>query len=79
MRKKKEAALRLLIYFSALVVVAAGIVLTGIGAAASLDMRLVPNPGDGIVQTLADAAGKETGLVNYPILQRMRLEKALVD
>ena len=26
-------------------------------------MRLVPNPGDGIVQTLADAVGKETGLM----------------
>ena len=62
--------------FSAL---AAAIVLTGIGAAASLDMRLVPNPGDGIVQTLADAAGKETGLVNYPTLKKVRLEKALVD
>lgn len=44
-------------------VLAAAIVLTGIGAAASLDMRLVPNPGDGIVQTLADAAEKETGLM----------------
>lgn len=41
----------------------AAIILTGIGAAASLDMRLVPNPGDGIVQTIGDLAGKETGLV----------------
>ena len=36
---------------------------TGIGAAASLDMRIVPNPGDGIVQAIADLSGKETGLV----------------
>lgn len=26
---------------------------TGIGAAASLNMRLIPNPGDGIVQAIA--------------------------
>ena len=30
------------------------IILTGIGAAMSLDMRIVPNPGDGIVQAIAD-------------------------
>ncbi len=36
---------------------------TGIGAAASLDMRIVPNPGDGIVQAIADLSGKETGFV----------------
>ena len=36
---------------------------TGIGAAASLDMRIVPNPGDGIVQAISDLSGKETGLV----------------
>ena len=37
--------------------------LTGIGAAMSLDMRLIPNPGDGIVQTISDVSGKEVGLV----------------
>lgn len=37
------------------------IVLTGVGAAASLDMRLVPNPGDGIVQAIADTVGKSVG------------------
>ena len=37
------------------------IVLTGVGAAASLDMRLVPNPGDGIVQAIADTIGKSVG------------------
>ena len=36
---------------------------TGVGASFSLNMRIVPNPGDGIVQTIADAAGKGTGLV----------------
>lgn len=46
-----------------LIALAAAIVLTGIGAAASLDMRLVPNPGDGIVQTIGDLAHMETGLV----------------
>ena len=30
------------------------IILTGIGAAMSLNMRIVPNPGDGIVQAIAD-------------------------
>ena len=33
------------------------IVLTGVGAALSLNMRLIPNPGDGIVQTLSDFSG----------------------
>ena len=36
--------------------------LTGIGAAMSLDMRLIPNPGDGIVQAIADFTGRSTGL-----------------
>ena len=38
------------------------IVLTGIGAALTLNARLVPNPGDGIVQAIADLARKEIGL-----------------
>lgn len=37
------------------------VVLTGIGAAMTLNMRIVPNPADGIVQTLADATGKKVG------------------
>ncbi len=37
------------------------IILTGIGAAMSLDMRIVPNPGDGIVQALADTVHKSAG------------------
>ena len=39
------------------------IVLTGIGAATTLLMRVVPNPGDGIVQAIADCAHKRVGLV----------------
>ena len=39
----------------------AAIILTGIGVSMSLNMRLVPNPGDGIVQTLADATKKSVG------------------
>jgi uncharacterized membrane protein YczE len=39
------------------------IILTGIGAALSLNMRIVPNPGDGIVQTIADAVGKDNGFI----------------
>ena len=42
---------------------AAAIVATGVGAAATLDMRLIPNPGDGIVQALADLFKKETGFI----------------
>ena len=37
------------------------IILTGIGAAMSLNMRIVPNPGDGIVQAIADTVGKSVG------------------
>lgn len=41
---------------------AVAIVLTGIGAALSLNMRIIPNPGDGIVQAIADSAGRSVGL-----------------
>lgn len=37
------------------------IICTGIGAAMSLNMRIVPNPGDGIVQTIADTIHKKVG------------------
>ena len=37
------------------------IAFTGIGAAMSLDMRIIPNPGDGIVQAIADCVRKEVG------------------
>lgn len=38
-----------------------GIICTGIGAAASLNMRIIPNPGDGIVQAIADFIHKPVG------------------
>ena len=34
---------------------------TGIGAAASLEMNIVPNPGDGIVRTLSELIRKSVG------------------
>ena len=37
--------------------------LTGIGAAMTLDMRIIPNPGDGIVQAVSDFSGKKVGFV----------------
>lgn len=43
------------------VVLALAIILTGIGAAMTLNMRLVPNPGDGIVQAVADTIQKRVG------------------
>lgn len=46
---------------SQLLVLAMGIICTGIGAAMSLNMRLIPNPGDGIVQTIADCIHKPVG------------------
>lgn len=45
-----------------LAVLALAILCTGVGAAMSLSMRIVPNPGDGIVQTLADCLRKPVGL-----------------
>lgn len=41
---------------------ALGITLTGMGAAMNLNARLVPNPGDGIVQAISDCSGKSMGL-----------------
>lgn len=38
-----------------------GIIFTGIGAAMSLNMRIIPNPGDGIVQAISDYIGKSVG------------------
>lgn len=45
-----------------LVCLALGIACTGIGAAMNVGARLVPNPGDGIVQAISDRAGKPLGL-----------------
>ena len=44
-----------------LLLLALAITLTGIGAALTLDMRLIPNPGDGIVQGVADFFSMPTG------------------
>lgn len=44
------------------IVLVIAIVLTGIGAAMSLNMRIVPNPGDGIVQAIADTIHKSVGI-----------------
>lgn len=46
-----------------LVILAAAVICTGLCAAMSLDMRLIPNPGDGFVQSLVDLTGWETGLM----------------
>lgn len=45
-----------------LLILAAAIVCTGIGAAMTVDMQLVPNPGDGIVSAVAGGIRKELGL-----------------
>ena len=37
------------------------VILTGIGAAMSLNMRIIPNPGDGIVQAIADCIYRSVG------------------
>ena len=39
------------------------LIFTGIGAAMSLDMRLIPNPADGLVQAIADLSGKTLGFI----------------
>ncbi len=39
-----------------------GIFFTGVGAAMAVDMQLIPNPGDGIVSSIADRTEKELGL-----------------
>ena len=48
-------------FLSKLIVLLIGITCTGIGAAMSLDMRIIPNPGDGIVQAIADCIHKPVG------------------
>lgn len=44
-------------------VLLSAIVCVGVGAALSVNMRLVPTPGDGIVQALSDVTGKEQGIM----------------
>lgn len=43
------------------VVLILALICTGIGAAMSLNMRVVPNPGDGIVQAISDCIHKSVG------------------
>lgn len=44
------------------VVLVVAIILTGIGAAVSVNMKFVPNPGDGIVAAIADKIHKKMGI-----------------
>ena len=44
-----------------LLVLACAIACTGVGAALSLNMQLIPNPGDGIVQAVAGCIGRSVG------------------
>ena len=56
------------------------IILTGIGAAMSLNMRIVPNPGDGIVQAIADTVRKSVGFTkNCFDLTNIRDPKSEMD
>lgn len=50
------------IFLVQLLILVLAIICTGIGAAMSLSMQLVPNPGDGIVQALAGKFNKSVGL-----------------
>ena len=45
-----------------LAVLLISVVLVGTGAALSLDMRLIANPGDGLVQAVSDRTGTDLGL-----------------
>ena len=44
-----------------LALLALAIFLTGLGVAMTVNMRLVPNPGDGIVQAIAEKIGRDQG------------------
>ena len=39
------------------------VILTGAGIVLTLSMRLIPNPGDGIVQAISDCSGKSVGIM----------------
>ena len=49
------------VFIKDLVVLLLGILFTGIGAAMTVDMDLIPNPGDGIVSSLAERFKRELG------------------
>lgn len=54
------------------------IVLTGVGAAMSLNMRLIPNPGDGIVQAIADTIHKSVGFTKNRKNTQMQFRHNLI-
>lgn len=43
-------------------IMAVGIIFTGAGVAMSVEMRLIPNPSDGLVQVISDRTGLKLGL-----------------
>ena len=49
-----------------LAVLAAAIILTGAGAALTVDMNLIANPGDGFVQAVSMRIGKDLGTAKNP-------------
>ncbi|MFR3430235.1 MAG: DUF6198 family protein [Holdemanella porci] len=51
-----------------LLILAMAIICTGVGAAMSLSMQFVPNPGDGIVQALAGKFNKSVGLTKICLI-----------
>lgn len=46
-----------------LIVLLCAVTLNGIGATLAVNMRLIPSPGDGLVQAFADRFGKELGVM----------------
>ena len=54
----KSPAGQMAVRFAVLIL---ALICTGIGAAMSLNMRIVPNPGDGIVQAISDCIHKSVG------------------
>lgn len=46
-----------------LLLMVAGVVLTGIGIAMMVDMQIVPNPPDGLTDSISAATGKDIGLI----------------
>ena len=56
--KENHSASQTVLRFLVLI---AALLCTGVGAAMSLNMRIVPNPGDGIVQAIADCIHKSVG------------------
>lgn len=46
-----------------LLLMVAGVVLTGIGIAMMVDMQIVPNPPDGLTDSISSVTGKDIGLI----------------